>query len=287
MSAYGCEALDSPENTARHSFDIYNEQSGFSKDTVILPESVGATELGSEGVSALSEAPYKTSTLTYLNHSLYPSQVRFFFLITLVATSNDDLYESDRADEPGSEQGKALAETFCNNTTLTSVSHYYLPMNDILESTVTGLSDFHKSGLPLEHSLDNYHPELNLLNIDLPPIRTYILVAKVKAIVWTRTNSIKYIFYIHIDDHFKTFEQIRKKLDRYAMERGFAVRKGHTYPDDQCNRDAIVTGCKWHCNFSIGNTATEIRCSLIDDECSNCHMQGHNIRSCKLLRHKK
>ncbi|CAG8718594.1 3292_t:CDS:2, partial [Gigaspora rosea] len=81
-----------------------------------------------------------------------------------------------------------------------------------------------------------------------------------------------------IDDCFKTFEQIRKKLDRYVMECGFAVRKGHTHPDDQRNRDAIVTGCKRHCNFLIGNTATEIRCSLIDDDCSNCHMQGHNIR---------
>ncbi|CAG8849997.1 3817_t:CDS:2, partial [Gigaspora margarita] len=46
-------------------------------------------------------------------------------------------------------------------------------MNDILESTVTGLSDFHRSGLPLEHDLDNYHTELNLLNIDLPTITTF------------------------------------------------------------------------------------------------------------------
>ena len=53
---------------ARHSFNMYNEQSGFSKDTVILPESVGATDLGLEGRRALAEAPYKT-----------PSQVRFFF----------------------------------------------------------------------------------------------------------------------------------------------------------------------------------------------------------------
>ncbi|RIB20689.1 hypothetical protein C2G38_2178698 [Gigaspora rosea] len=122
----------------------------FEKDTVILSESVGATELGSEGVSALSEALYKTSALTYLNHSLYPSQAHYSFNINRqVATSNDDLYESGRADEPGSEQGKALAETFCNNTILTFVSHYYLSMNDILESTVTGLSDFHRSGLPL------------------------------------------------------------------------------------------------------------------------------------------
>ncbi|RIB14304.1 hypothetical protein C2G38_2195558 [Gigaspora rosea] len=157
MSAYGREALGSPENNAlrpiqaRHSFDIHNEQPGFSKDTIILPESIEATELGSEGVKALSEAPYKTFALTYSNYSLYPSQMTHysFNVNRLAATSNDDLYESSGANEPGSDQGKILAETFCNNTTLNPLSHYYLPINDILESTVTNLSDFHRSGLPL------------------------------------------------------------------------------------------------------------------------------------------
>ncbi|RIB04158.1 hypothetical protein C2G38_2223112 [Gigaspora rosea] len=133
MSAYGHEALGSPENTvlrplqACYAFDIHNEQPGFSKDTVILPESIGTTELGSED-----------------------------------ATSNDDLYKSSRANEPGSEQGKALAETFCNNTTLTTLSYYYLPMNDILENlpTMTTFSepmfdnqqDVYDSQLQIEHS---------------------------------------------------------------------------------------------------------------------------------------
>ncbi|CAG8761675.1 8377_t:CDS:2, partial [Racocetra fulgida] len=35
----------------------------------------------------------------------------------------------------------------------------------------------------------------------------------------------KYSFYIKVNDSFNTFEQIERKLDRYAMERGFVVRK--------------------------------------------------------------
>ncbi|RIB21681.1 hypothetical protein C2G38_2034199 [Gigaspora rosea] len=236
MSAYGREALDSPENTARHSFDICNEQPGFSKDTVTLPESVRATELGSEGVRALSEASYKTSALTYLNHSLYPSQTHYSFNVNrLAATSNDDLYESSKADEPDSEQGKALAETFCNNTTLTSLSHYYLLMNDILESTVTGLSDFHRSGLPLTYHLlepmfdnqqDVYDLQLQIEHSNVFELSDSSSQSESDSM--DTNDQHKYIFYIHIDDYFKTSEQIRKKLDRYATERGFAVRKGHT-----------------------------------------------------------
>ncbi|RIB06313.1 hypothetical protein C2G38_2217449 [Gigaspora rosea] len=197
ISAYGRKALDSPETT----------------------------ELGSEDVRALSEAPYKTFALTYLNHSLYPSQAHYFFNINrLATTSNDDLYESGRADEPGSEQGKALAETFCNNTTLTSVSHYYLPMNDILESTVP---TYHLSEPIFDNQQDIYNSQLQIEHSNVFELSDSS----------SQSES-------DIDDHFKTFEQIRKKLDRYAMECGFAVRKGHTHPDDQRNRDVIVTGSK-------------------------------------------
>ncbi|CAG8483562.1 21930_t:CDS:2, partial [Gigaspora margarita] len=39
----------------------------------------------------------------------------------------------------------------------------------------------------------------------------------------------KYSFYIKVNDPFDSFEEIEKKLDKYAMERGFAVRKGRTH----------------------------------------------------------
>ena len=116
----------------------------------------------------------------------------------------------------------------------------------------------------------------------------------------------KYIFYIHVNDTFDTFEEVKNRLDRYAMERGFAVRKGRTRtredgsvwnatwvcylsgqwnpkknidPDDQRNREAAVKDCKWHCNFSIGNTATKIRCSLFDNDSVHNHPMDNNIRS--------
>lgn len=75
---------------ARHSFDIHNEKPGFSKDTVILPKSVGATELGLEDMRALSEAPYKTSAL----------QAHYSINVNRLATSsNDYLYESRKAND--------------------------------------------------------------------------------------------------------------------------------------------------------------------------------------------
>ncbi|CAG8838318.1 10697_t:CDS:2, partial [Gigaspora margarita] len=49
-------------------------------------------------------------------------------------------------------------------------------------------------------------------------------------------------------------------------------------PDDQCNCDATITGCKWYCNFSIGNIATEIRCSLINDNSVHNHPMDSNIK---------
>ncbi|KAF0464144.1 hypothetical protein F8M41_026538 [Gigaspora margarita] len=44
----------------------------------------------------------------------------------------------------------------------------------------------------------------------------------------------KYSFYIKVNDPFNSFDEIGKKLDKYAMEHGFAVRKGriHTYEDN-------------------------------------------------------
>ncbi|CAG8468646.1 16550_t:CDS:2 [Gigaspora rosea] len=85
--------------------------------------------------------------------------------------------------------------------------------------------------------------------------------------------------------------EVEKKLDRYAMEREFAVRKLRTCthddgtvwnatwvchlsgqwkskkiidPDNQRNRDINIANCKWHCNFSISNQATRVRCSLLN-----------------------
>ncbi|RIB10875.1 hypothetical protein C2G38_2204969 [Gigaspora rosea] len=105
------------------------------------------------------------------------------------------------------------------------------------------------------------------------------------------TSQHKYLFNIRVDDTFGTFEKVEKKLDRYAMERGFAVRKLRTCmrdggtvwdatwvchlsgqwkskktidPDNQHNRDINITNCKWHCNFSIGNQATRVHCSLLN-----------------------
>ncbi|RIB16137.1 hypothetical protein C2G38_2038830 [Gigaspora rosea] len=86
-------------------------------------------------------------------------------------------------------------------------------------------------------------------------------------------------------------QEVEKKLDRYAMEREFAVRKLRTCthddgtvwnatwvchlsgqwkskkiidPDNQRNRDINIANCKWHCNFSISNQATRVRCSLLN-----------------------
>ncbi|CAG8494361.1 5358_t:CDS:2, partial [Gigaspora rosea] len=56
----------------------------------------------------------------------------------------------------------------------------------------------------------------------------------------------KYSFYIKVNDPFNSFEEIGKKLDKYAMERGFAVRKGHT-----CTReDGSVWNATWVCHRS-------------------------------------
>ena len=109
-------------------------------------------------------------------------------------------------------------------------------------------------------------------------------------------NQHKYVFYIHVNDTFNTFEEIGKKLDRYAKERGFAVRKGRTRTRDDgtvwnvtwvCHLsgqwkpkkkiDATVMDCKWHCNFSIGNTATATRCSLFDDDSVHNHLMDDNM----------
>ncbi|KAF0523990.1 hypothetical protein F8M41_015179 [Gigaspora margarita] len=80
MLAYSHKAIGSPKNTVlrplqtRHSFDIRNEQPGFSKDTVILPKSVGVTKLGLEDMRTLSEAPYKTSALQLFQKPMFDNQ---------------------------------------------------------------------------------------------------------------------------------------------------------------------------------------------------------------------
>ncbi|KAF0515989.1 hypothetical protein F8M41_017232 [Gigaspora margarita] len=46
------------------------------------------------------------------------------------------------------------------------------------------------------------------------------------------TSQHKYLFNIRVDDTFGTFDEVEKKLNRYAMERGFAVRKSCTHTRD-------------------------------------------------------
>ncbi|KAF0465701.1 hypothetical protein F8M41_026235 [Gigaspora margarita] len=51
-------------------------------------------------------------------------------------------------------------------------------------------------------------------------------------------SQYKYSFYIKVNNPFNSFEEIGKKLDKYSMERGFAVRKGRT-----CTRE---NGSVWN-----------------------------------------
>ncbi|CAG8502014.1 9691_t:CDS:2, partial [Gigaspora margarita] len=75
----------------------------------------------------------------------------------------------------------------------------------------------------------------------------------------------KYSFYFKVYDAFNSFEVIGKKLDKYAIERGFAVRKGRTH---KCENGSV-----WN---AIGTT---IRCSLIDDDSIHNHSMDPNIKN--------
>ena len=42
-------------------------------------------------------------------------------------------------------------------------------------------------------------------------------------------DSYRYLFNLHITDSFDMFEEAKKKLDRYVIKCGFAIRKGRTH----------------------------------------------------------
>ncbi|CAG8726491.1 2056_t:CDS:2, partial [Gigaspora rosea] len=130
----------------------------------------------------------------------------------------------------------------------------------ILVSNLAMLDSSEDIGLDLyqDQYSSNYSPELNVLYEDFYP-------------------EIQYEKYSH-DELYETFissessdsSKIGKKLDKYAMERGFAVRKGRTRTRED--------GSVWRV-FANGIAATTIRCSLIDDDSIHNHSMDPNIKN--------
>ncbi|CAG8526704.1 8003_t:CDS:2, partial [Scutellospora calospora] len=82
-------------------------------------------------------------------------------------------------------------------------------------------------------------------------------------------DSHRYLFNLYVNDSFDTFEEARKKLDRYLIEHKFAIRKGRM----RTRKDGT------HCNFSMGNKAITICCSLLNDDSIHNYPIDDNIKS--------
>ncbi|CAG8790050.1 4414_t:CDS:2, partial [Gigaspora rosea] len=89
---------------------------------------------------------------------------------------------------------------------------------------------FSSSPRPIFNQQDNYHSKLQIEYSNLVELSDSS--SQSESDDDNITSQHKYLFNIHIDDTFGTFEKVEKKLDQYAIEHGFAVRKSRTHTRD-------------------------------------------------------
>ncbi|CAG8761588.1 2164_t:CDS:2, partial [Racocetra persica] len=96
---------------------------------------------------------------------------------------------------------------------------------------------------------DNYYLQLQIEHSNL------FELSDSESYSMDTNNQHKYLYYICVDDTFKTFEEIGRKLDRYTIERGFVVRKRHIHTCD----DGSIWNATWvYTNKRLKNDAADL-----------------------------